>query len=500
MKLTNGSKILSVKFVLFVLFSGRVLAAQTVPSQYQSLSNSLSTTIQSFAGEVNTGWNQSIGPMAESAQLGSASDVVGSSNILNPLYYSDIVIPELNELKALGVKAVVVIIDFPMLYPGFYSSSPSAYQSYLNFYTQLSEAIHARGMKMIVGTGAAWSSGVFAVPNVTAYYASLTLNQYIAERTAQAVTIATVIHPDFMTVVCEPDTEASETGISQLGNLTTSTALLTSMVSAIHKAGVTGLKIGGGTGSWMPSWQSWIQSFAAAGEDYFDIHVFPIAGTYLTQLPAMANYAASLGKPIASTQFWLSKESASEVTTISYGQVAYLEAFSFWSPLDLTFLQNMVHFGYWKNALFMSPFWEEYFFATLPYNSTTAAMSQAQIISTAQTTANQAIQAAQYDSEGLAYGQLVTNPPHTTPPTVPTGLTTAAGPTTANLNWAASTDNVGVAGYSVSRNGIVIATTPLTTYYDTGLTPSTVYTYAVSAYDGAERRSGSAYLNVTTLK
>ncbi len=483
-----------------VSFSGRILMGQTVPSEYQNLYTSLSTTVGSFDTEVNAGWNHETGSMPSSAQLGSASDVVGSSNILNPLYYSDIVIPELNELKALGIKAVVVIIDYPILYPGFYPSSPSTYQSYLTFYTQLSEAIHARGMKMIVGTGAAWSSGGFSVPRVASYYASLTLNQYIAQRTAQAVTIATVIRPDYMTVVCEPDTEASQTGLSQLGTLSTSTSLLKSMVSAIHQAGVTGLKIGGGTGSWMPSWQSWMQSFAATGEDYFDIHIFPITGTYLTQLPAMANYAASLGKPIASTQFWLSKESASQVTTISYGQVAYLDAFSFWMPLDLTFLQNMVHFGYWKNALFMSPFWEEYFFATLPYNATTAATSQAQIVSTAQSTANQAIQAAQYDSEGLAYGQLVTNSPNTTPPTVPTGLTAAAGPSTANLNWAASTDNVGVAGYSVSRNGVVIATTPLTTYYDTGLKPSTVNTYAISAYDGAERHSGSAYLNVTTLK
>src|SRR3989442_375435 len=47
----------------------------------------------------------------------------------------------------------------------------------------------------------------------------------------------------------------------------------------------------------------------------------------------------------------------------------------------------------------------------------------------------------------------------TTPPSTPTGLTAAAaGSTGANLSWTASTDNVGVTGYIVRRNGVQIAT------------------------------------------
>src|SRR5947208_8829554 len=47
----------------------------------------------------------------------------------------------------------------------------------------------------------------------------------------------------------------------------------------------------------------------------------------------------------------------------------------------------------------------------------------------------------------------------TTAPTTPTGLTAAvAGSTGANLAWSASTDNVGVTGYIVRRNGVQVAT------------------------------------------
>jgi glucosylceramidase len=88
----------------------------------------------------------------------------------------------------------------------------------------------------------------------------------------------------------------------------------------------------------------------------------------------------------------------------------------------------------------------------------------------------------------------------TTPPSTPTGL--SANGTTAtstNLSWTASTDNTGVTGYLVSRNGTQIATTTTTSYTDTGLSASTSYTYTVRARDAAGNQSSpSAAVTVTT--
>ncbi len=73
----------------------------------------------------------------------------------------------------------------------------------------------------------------------------------------------------------------------------------------------------------------------------------------------------------------------------------------------------------------------------------------------------------------------------TTPPSTPTGLTAAvAGSTAANLSWSASTDNVGVTGYIVRRNGVQVATPATTSYADTGLSVGT-YSYTVAARDAA---------------
>lgn len=82
----------------------------------------------------------------------------------------------------------------------------------------------------------------------------------------------------------------------------------------------------------------------------------------------------------------------------------------------------------------------------------------------------------------------------TTPPSTPTGLA-ATGTTSSSVSlaWNASSDNIGVTGYVISRNGTEIATTGTgTTYTDTGRAASTTYTYTVKARDAAGNVSGAS--------
>lgn len=87
-----------------------------------------------------------------------------------------------------------------------------------------------------------------------------------------------------------------------------------------------------------------------------------------------------------------------------------------------------------------------------------------------------------------------------TPPTAPTGLAAASVASTAvDLTWAAATDNIGVVRYEVLRNGGVVGESATTSYTDTGLSPSTAYTYTVRAVDASSNVSpDSAALAVTT--
>jgi hypothetical protein len=88
------------------------------------------------------------------------------------------------------------------------------------------------------------------------------------------------------------------------------------------------------------------------------------------------------------------------------------------------------------------------------------------------------------------------------PPTTPADLTSAALDSQAiRLTWAASTDNVGVVGYNILRDGRRVASLRdgTTTFLDLQLIPGTTYTYQVRAFDAAGNLSElSAATTATT--
>ncbi len=89
----------------------------------------------------------------------------------------------------------------------------------------------------------------------------------------------------------------------------------------------------------------------------------------------------------------------------------------------------------------------------------------------------------------------------TTPPSTPTGLAvTGTTASSASLSWNASTDNVGVTGYEVLKDGAVAATVTSTSATVTGLAASTSYSFTVKALDAAgnESAASSAVTATTT--
>jgi hypothetical protein len=86
-------------------------------------------------------------------------------------------------------------------------------------------------------------------------------------------------------------------------------------------------------------------------------------------------------------------------------------------------------------------------------------------------------------------------------PEAPTGLSAqAASGDTVNLSWTAATDNVGVTGYDVYRNGTQVgAVGTQTNYVDKTVQPGGTYEYSVTARDAAGNSSESSNLaSVTT--
>lgn len=118
-----------------------------------------------------------------------------------------------------------------------------------------------------------------------------------------------------------------------------------------------------------------------------------------------------------------------------------------------------------------------------------------------------------YDANNISSAQSVsvsvTYIPDTTPPTAPAGVT-IAGATSTNssyaqtpltISWNGSTDNVGVVGYYVYRNGVNIVSST-SAFSGTSITDTVLpgsYNYTVAAYDAAQNISNRSTPIVVTI-
>ncbi|GGC89632.1 metalloprotease Fpp1 [Flavobacterium lutivivi] len=87
----------------------------------------------------------------------------------------------------------------------------------------------------------------------------------------------------------------------------------------------------------------------------------------------------------------------------------------------------------------------------------------------------------------------------TTAPTAPTLTASGTTSTSTSLSWSGATDNIGVTGYDVYKDGVLLGSTSSTNYAVTGLTASTTYSFTVKAKDAAGNVSvASNAVSVTT--
>ena len=92
--------------------------------------------------------------------------------------------------------------------------------------------------------------------------------------------------------------------------------------------------------------------------------------------------------------------------------------------------------------------------------------------------------------------------PDSIAPSTPTGLTAEAiSASKVKLSWNKASDNIGVSGYKIFRNGAQVATSDrVPQFVDTGLEKLKAYSYSIRAFDaGGNQSAASAIANTTTL-
>jgi len=490
--LTNMRNLIPLLLLAAVFAAGQ----GTVPTAYQTMYSTLDSNVSTFASAVDAGWDHSRYPVAFSAELTSASSFQGQALLTDG--YINAVKAELDSLQAVGVKAVTVQISYPVLDPGFYGKATAQYQAYVDFYNQVTSEIRSRNLTYIVEAGIIFSQQGFTTVNPQQYYAGQTLAQYEAGRIGVIRTVLQQFRPDYLVPIQEPDTEAVQSGKAELGTVAGSTAFLQAILTAKVQTGVPGVKIGAGIGTWLSPHLPWIQSYAATSVDFIDLHIYPGVRDYLTKCLQIADVAHSYGKDVAISEAWLNKELDAELGIVSNLTLFGRNPFSFWAPLDQKFLQAFVNYSQSKRLLFFTPLWSQYMHLYLNY-ATTAQLAPTQIMYTVATTLGQSVAEGKFSATGVAYAAMIAMTRDTTAPSVPTAPSVLVpSATELYISWNPSSDNVGVAGYAVYRNGAPVGTSGTTHFQDSGLRANTSYTYSIIAYDIMGNASGAATVVGTT--
>ncbi len=335
--------------------SPTLAAASPVPAEYQATYNDLSSTLDSFINTIPSNKGE---PLMLGTELLYANSNAGEA-LLQPAVLP-IVEKQLDDLHAMGVKGVVVAIKFPMLEPDFPHSA-----DYLQFYKQVAAEIHKRGMKFLVEAGPVFSGTIFS--SVRVDWSKYNKDTFIADQQNELVTIANEIQPDYLQIADEPSTIATLSGVKF-----TPADYAAFVQSSVQKIGHrSGMKLGAGSGTWEdPAYMDDLMNIQ--GLDCIDIHVYPLGRNavllqraYDTALKARAN-----GKCAVISETWLYKISSSEMTTLggNFEQVYMRDPFSFWEPVDESFIRAVTKLSQASGIEFASFYWTRYFFAYLDYD------------------------------------------------------------------------------------------------------------------------------------
>jgi hypothetical protein len=418
-------------------------SAPTVPAQYVSLYDQLRRYVTNADGLISGQGNGTVYPVNYADELLTA-DTNAGPGILT-ISERQMMMAELDGEVSLGVKAVTVEIGFPVFDPNFYifngqsaAQAQQTVQTWLDYYQTMAQAIHSRGLKIIVESNPLLTFYISSMSsfNPKSYYKSLDFATYKRLRSEHNIILAQQIKPDYLLLQTEPQTDAVNDFRPELNNATKDTAMISKFVADLESAGIadlhTSIQLGSGAGTWQPDWKSYFSGLIAIpGLDKIDTHIYNLQPdvNQLGEVPIamqIADMAHAAGKGVTMSEFWFHKSTSLVGLTEggdSLTDIRVRDMFSFWSPLDVQAFQMLAKLANDKHFDYVSAFGHYNWFALTDYNSLQSApvypaanstQNEAvdnQITSLQNQAARQALAANQLSPTGKTYQTIIAHPP-----------------------------------------------------------------------------------------
>ena len=364
-----------------------------VPEAYRAVYRELESELSLLNPILAAPWGRKTGATAFGVELLVANRNRGEDLLNEQVLQASAL--TLDRLKQIGVKSVSLSIQYPILTHSF-PETPA----YREFYRQVAAEVRQRGLLLVVEMGT--MSRAPEVSRVPVDYSGLTREHFNAGLREMAAAVIADIHPDYLTVLSEPDTQARNTGL----------AFSASQFAATVKSALTGLDpgstwLGAGAGTWLA-----LDYFKALADipalNYLDLHIYPIQHGFASARVLKATEAAKArGKRVSIGNTWLYKISNREFGRINPVEAFARDAYSFWQPLDERFVATMVNLAHTIQAEFCSFFGMDLLYAYVDYTPETSRLAPAQLMQVSRAAAAEKILAGKLSGTGERFKDLI---------------------------------------------------------------------------------------------
>jgi hypothetical protein len=329
-----------------------------IPSRYQAEYSGVQSILDSFNTSLGANSGSGRAPVFATELLpanGNRGTALLQSNNLASVE------DNLNALQAMGVQGVTLAIGYPLLDPSFPNSA-----QYLSYFEQVVSMAHAHGMKVLVESQILFANTPYSP--LTFDWSVLPYSQYVTNHIVQDQLIINQIHPDYLELGVEADTEAYLTGYTQLNTPSGWTNYIEQLLGSLNKGNT---KLVAGAATWLGT--PYLTGFANDPRlDMISTHVYPVYGSNLQTLLAIGKIAQQDGKQMVIDEAWLQKilQPPGHGEGIGGPATTRQDVFAFSSPIDSNFLTLLTKFAQTYPVEYLSPFNEWYFFAYLNWTPT----------------------------------------------------------------------------------------------------------------------------------
>jgi hypothetical protein len=392
------------KYIVVFLMSAAVVSAASAvpvsaqdcgtPPELQAIYDSLAAALDQFDASLNPGsasGNTRFGAELLTANSNRGEQLLERTTLPATELYLD-------RLQGLGFDGVSVQIAYPLLLPDYPRS-----QEYLAFYQAVAEAVHERGMKLMVETGPVFAGTIFS--DVEVNYAGVTAQDYFAQKRDMLVLIASEVRPDYLALSNEPGTEAMLTGLQF--TVDEYVQNIEATLAAIDRP--EGMLVGAGAGSWEDG--AYFDRFVnMLGLDFINIHIYPLVGprvNYLERVLEQSERARANGKRVIVGEAWLYKTQPSEFANLQFQEIYPRDMYCFWSPLDIRFIETLLHLANDQDFEYVSFYWSQYFFAYADYTPDFATLPARQRYTQLNRAVYDNLRSGTFSATGLAVQRLL---------------------------------------------------------------------------------------------